>query len=63
MPDTTRGKAGPDRDRGAVTTLLAAVVAAFLGGVLAVVAGVTLPARVAPEATTPVNQVVTNYNQ
>jgi hypothetical protein len=43
--------------------VIAAAVAGFIGGLLALVMGVTLPARVAPEATTPVNQVVTNYNQ
>ena len=62
MADSARGKDRPAIDRGA-TTVLAAAVAGFIGGLLALVMGVTLPSRVAPEATTPVNQVVTNYNQ
>jgi len=64
MVEITR-RPGPSTrsDRGAATALLAAAIAGAVGGVLAVLLGVSLPAVLAPEGTTPVSQDVVNYDQ
>lgn len=50
-------------DRGIVSAaVLAAAIAGFVGGLLGVVVGVSLPGVLAPQATQPVKQDVTNYD-
>lgn len=50
-------------DRGIVGAgVLAAAIAGFVGGLLGVVVGVSLPGVLAPQATQPVKQDVTNYD-
>jgi len=63
MAEITRRPVPSTRsDRGAAA-LLAAAIAGAVGGVLAVLLGVSLPAVLAPDATTPVSQDVVNYDQ
>lgn len=50
-------------DRGIVgAAVLGAAIAGFVGGLLGVVVGVSLPGVLAPQTTQPVKQDVTNYD-
>jgi hypothetical protein len=63
MAKSALGGAGRADDRGVVGVgIVAVLVAGFVGGLLGVVVGVSLPGRLAPEATSPVAQEVTNYD-
>ena len=63
MPTPPFGRPAPSDDRGVVGIgIVAVLVAGFVGGLLGVIVGVGLPGRLAPEATTPVAQQVTNYD-
>ena len=63
MPKIPLGRRDATDDRGVVGIgIVAVLVAGFIGGLVGVVVGVSLPSRLAPEATSPVAQQVTNYD-